>query len=110
MIVMLIFGAMEASNMVFLKQALTETAYEGARLSIREDATHGLAVARCRDVLRQLDVNGGRLRFSPQPSRQLDSGTPITVEVSAPAEANSLWPSWYFSGRTLTATVTMVRE
>jgi hypothetical protein len=37
-------------------------------------------------------------------------GTPIAITVSAPCDANAIVAPWFFGGKTLSVTTTMVKE
>lgn len=109
-LITLVFAAIEASNMVFTKQAVTAAAYEGARTAIRPDATSGNVQARVQEVLDARGVNGTSISTSPGDVGGIARGTRITVTVTAECNANTVGPSWYFTGRTLSVPITMVKE
>jgi Flp pilus assembly protein TadG len=50
-IMILILGSMEATSAVFVRQALTTSAYEGIREAIRIDSTASTALSRAQSVL-----------------------------------------------------------
>lgn len=111
-LVILVFGAIEASNMIFVKQAITAAAYEGARTAIRSESNNGQAISRTQEFIRVRNIRGTSVRIARQAAGRSRSsrGTPVTVYVTADCNANTVGPSWYFGGRTLAAEVTMVQE
>lgn len=109
-LITLVFAAIEASNMIFTKQAVTAAAYEGARTAIRPNGTSGAVQARVQEVLQARGVNGTQVAMSPGDVGAAARGTRITVTVSAACDANTVGPSWYFTGRTLAVPITMVKE
>jgi len=46
-----IFGGIEAANMIFLKQAITEAAYEGALYASKAEATQSETLSRVQTIL-----------------------------------------------------------
>jgi Flp pilus assembly protein TadG len=109
-LVTFVLGSIELCSMVFLRQALVVTAYEGARTSIRDEATTDDARARAQQVLAARNVAGATIVFDPANIEGLDRGTVLSVTVSAPADQYSIVPILNIGGRTLTATTTMVKE
>ncbi|MBW3543454.1 MAG: pilus assembly protein, partial [Planctomycetes bacterium] len=109
-IVLLVFACIEATNSIFLKQALAASAYEGVRVAIRNGGTQAAAEARCEEVLEARRVRGATVEFTPSPTEVQPRGTDLTCTITAPCGENAVGPSWFFGGRTLRASVTMVGE
>jgi Flp pilus assembly protein TadG len=110
LIVFLVVATIDATTMVFLNHSLTIAAYEGIRVAVRPNGTDADALAHANDVLTERSVNGSSVSVSPSNVEDLSSGTPITVTASAACDSNVLLPSLFYSGKTLTATCTMVKE
>jgi len=110
LLIMLTFGAVESSNMIFTKQAVTAAAYEGVRIAIRPNGSTSDTQTRIQEVITARRVNGIQTSIAPAEVGSLPRGTPISVTVTADCDVNTVGPSWYFTGRTLTVTVTMVKE
>ena len=106
----LIWGAIEACTMIYLKQSLTVAAYEGARTAIAAEATTESVDARCRQVLKERSVNDASIALDPADVAIVDIGQYITVTASAPCNANSVLPGWFFSNATLEGRATMMKE
>ena len=96
--------------MIFLDHSLSITSYEGVRVGIAYDGTNADVLARCEEILDQRRVNDATIRTNPADVSSVERGTPIEVSISAPCEPNMIIPPWFFGGRTLTATTTMVKE
>ncbi len=109
-IVLLVFASIEACSMIFVRQSLSAAAYESVRVAIKEDTKTNDAKKRCEQILEGRKVNKAKIDFSPSNIKDAVPGEPITVTVSAPCDANSIMPPWFFGGRKLSATATMVRE
>ena len=109
-IVLLVFGSIEASSFIFLKQSLSVAAYEGIREAIRDGASNASAIERAENILnaRQVEdfnisILGGDVQTTPR-------GTAIVIEVSAPTETNSPLAGSFVNNRTLVSRVVMVKE
>jgi len=88
-LVLLVFGSIEATCFIFLQQSLQVAAYEGARDACRIDATHAAATARARTILDSRDVQGASIQFIANDIAKLGRGEPVIVEVTAPTRQNS---------------------
>ncbi|RLS56323.1 MAG: pilus assembly protein [Planctomycetota bacterium] len=105
---MLVLGSIEITNSIYLKQALTSVAYEGARLASGASGTKSDAESFCTQLLTARQIQGASVsctQITPATTR----GTLITVTVTAPAEQNSFGLTRYFRNRDLTAAATMPR-
>jgi hypothetical protein len=109
-IVLLVIATIEACSAIFLKQSLTIAAYEGARTALAERTTPGSVQAACNQVLADRNIQGATVTVSPSNIAALDTGAFIDVTVSAPCDANSVVPTTFYRGRTLTATASMMVE
>jgi Flp pilus assembly protein TadG len=109
-LVLLVFASIESCSMIFLRQALSATTYEGVRVAIRAEATNQNVLDRCQEVLDGRNVRGASVTTTPADITAVDEGDPITVTVTASCDANSIMPPWFFGGRSLTASSAMVKE
>lgn len=110
LLILLVFGAVESSNGIYLKQSLTIAAYEAAKIATAPRGTQAEATTRCGEVLAVRDVDSFQISFSPQ---NLDENTPrgqnVEVTVTVNADAAALGPLWIFAGQSLQRTVVMRR-
>ena len=109
LLVLLVFGAIELTNAIFLKQSLTIAAYEGARAVARPAATSDNGEARVDAVLAARGVSNYEVSFSPEVTASTPRGTTLKVTVSAPVAAHLVGPVWFFGERTMMSEVCMVR-
>lgn len=109
-LVLVVFGSIEACTMVFLKETLTVAAYEGSRVALDPTATEADVVARCQDFLTSRNVQGGTVTLIPEDLSSAATGEPITVEVSASCDANAVIPVWFYGSTTLTGRSTVMKE
>jgi Flp pilus assembly protein TadG len=110
LIVSLLLASIEACSMIFLDHSLTIASYEGVRVAINYDGTTASATARCNQIITQREVAGSTVTMNPSNVANVPKGEPITVTISAPCSSNMIIPPWFFGGRTLTASTTMVKE
>ncbi len=109
-IVLVVFGSIEASSFIFLKQSLNVAAYEGIREAVRNGSNTAAATARAENILDARLVNGFRISFPNGNIENADRGEEIVIEISAPTATNSPLAGKFVTNRTLTARVVMVKE
>lgn len=110
LLLVLVFGSIEASNAIFLKQSLSMAAYETVKTAAAPVGTDTAARQRCGEVMAVRDISNYDVSFSPASvTATTPRGTRIGVTVTADADAAALGPLWFFTGRKLSATVYMVR-
>lgn len=95
--------------MVFVKQSLHVTAYEGIRRAIRYDATEQIVIERCQQILNERNIHGATIELTPALSDMVNRGDEITIAITAPTRDNSILQMRFFSG-VLEAEATMVKE
>lgn len=109
-IVLLVFGSIEASSFIFLKQSLNVAAYEGVRIATLGGSGNAEARTSATSILNSRDVNGFQIDFPNGESRDADRGDEIVVIVSAQTSPNSPLAGQFVSNRLLRARVVMVKE
>jgi len=110
LLVILPLATIEACSMIFLNHSLTIAGYEGVRVAINYDGTNADTMDRCNEIITERKVNNSSVSLSVADVSLVPRGTPITITVTAPCDANAIIPPWFFGGRSLTATTTMVKE
>ncbi|TWT55143.1 TadE-like protein [Rubripirellula amarantea] len=109
-LVLLVFGAIEASSFIFLKQSLNVAAYEGVREAVRVGSSNGNGQNRAENILNARSVNDFNVAFLNGDVSAIDRGEDVVIEVSAPTNSNSPLVGQFIPNRTLTARVVMVKE
>lgn len=109
MIVLMVFGSIEASSLIFLKQTLNVSAYEATREAIRNGSGNAEARDRAENVLNARNINGFNISFNGE-SFDADRGDEIVVTVTAPSAANSPLLGQFIANRVLTSRVVMVKQ
>lgn len=109
-IMILILGSMEATSAIFVRQALTTSAYEGIREAIRIGSTTSNATSRAQAVLTARQIRDSSIRFTPTDLRTAPRGSNVVVEVSAPFKVNSPFFGNVIADRVTTVRSVMVKE
>lgn len=109
LLVLLVFGSIEATNAIFLQQAISVAAYETAQLTTASGGTSATARERCKQILEARKIRKGTIEISPEVDATTIPGTAVTVTITVPANENSIGPVWYFKDSVITAQVTMAK-
>lgn len=100
----------EMCTILFLKEAVTLAAYEGARVGIQRGGTDALAQFRVEEFLTQRGITFTNPVNVDDPgfddAEELEH---VTTTVSVPAAGNLPF-SWFFGGMEISAHVTMRKE
>ncbi len=110
MIVLLVFGSIEASSFIFLKQSLSVAAYEGAREAALNKSTGSKAIDRATNILNSRNVVDFEVRFPDGNPEGIKRGEEVSVEVIAPTQTNSPLAGQFITNRNLVARVVMLKE
>ena len=109
-LMILILGSMEATSAIFVRQALTTSAYEGIREAIRINGTTASATARAQGVLTARQIRNSTILFTPANVAAAPKGSSVVLEVSAPYRANSPFFGNVIADRVTTVRSVMVKE
>lgn len=107
---MLVMASIEACTMVFLNHSLSIASYEAARVAINFDANNTDVENRFDTLINARNVSGALLAISPTNVATVPRGTQIALTATAPCDENALLPPWFFGGKTLSVSTTMVKE
>jgi Flp pilus assembly protein TadG len=109
-VVLIVIATIESCSALFLKQSLTVAAYEGVRAAIEKGATTASVQTACNQVLTDRRIQGTTVTLTPASISSLKPGDFIDVTVSAPCNSNSLVPTTFFRGKTLSVKASMMIE
>jgi Flp pilus assembly protein TadG len=109
-IILLVFGSIEAASFIFLKQSLSAAAYEAAREAIRFTSNNVDSEARATNVLDARNVQDYTISFPNGESGSAARGSEIVVIVTAPTQSNSPLAGQFIANRDISARVVMVKE
>lgn len=110
LIVLLVFASLEGANMLFLRQAVVQSAYETAKSVAKTNGVQSRAVTLGEQVLSSRGVVTPTIVFDPSNVQALAPGTPFTVSVSVPGDSRSITGFGPFNGLTIRARAAMVKE
>ncbi len=109
-IMILILGSMEASSAIFVRQALTTSAYEGIREAVRISGNTANATRRAQAILKARQIRSSTIVFTPGDVQAAPRGSNIVLEVSAPYRVNSPFFGNVIADRVTTVRTVMVKE
>jgi Flp pilus assembly protein TadG len=109
-LLILVVGAIEGSNFIFLKQAVTVAAYESAQVATRANGKQADAETRANQILAARSIDQSIVVFSPTNPEKAARGDLITVSVTAPVSANSIGLDWFFDDQIVSTSVSMVKD
>ena len=108
----LTIGTIDLCSLIFLKEAVTLAAYEGAREGVGRGHTNADAVSRVTEFLDDRDINytGNVVTISAPGFDAAETLENVTVTVTVPSAGNLISPADLFPGLDITASVTMRKE
>ena len=80
-------AAIQAADMIFLKQTLQVASYEAARAAIKRDATNDQALTSGQQILTNRNVGSFTITFLPTDIGSAGRGELVSVTVQAPADS-----------------------
>ncbi len=110
LLVLLVFGSIEASALIFLKQSLHVAAYESARAAVEPGTDQRSATAAAIDILNSRGVVGFDLDFPGGDPAAVTRGTPIRVTATAMSGDNSPLLGQFLPPRLVTTSVEMIKQ
>jgi Flp pilus assembly protein TadG len=110
MLILLVFGSIEVANGIFLNQALSLAAHEGAREAGRPGGTSAMAQARVADVLTSRGIQQYSITIVPPVTETTPRGILIMTTVSAPMNSFAIHSMGILGNRTSTQSVCMVKH
>jgi Flp pilus assembly protein TadG len=109
-IVLVVLGSIEAASMLFLRQAMIQSAYEGVKVAILRNADNDDAIAAAEAVIRGRNLGGVTISFDPPDIATAVPGDTIRVTAAAPGDANSFIPFGPFKNHVVAAEAVMIKE
>ncbi|MBL9080989.1 MAG: pilus assembly protein [Planctomycetales bacterium] len=104
----LVLAVIEASNAVYVQQAITSAAYEASNVVSASGGTATDAQTRANSVLTSLGIKSASVSITPAVTSSTPLGTQISVTCSAPLSAN-LTSFGYLGAPTLRSTIITVK-
>ena len=110
LLLILFFGTVALTNMIYLKQSLKICAFEGTRIALLPGTSSKDVQFACQQMLDTRRIRNATVSVDPPDFQKQPYGTPIRVSVSADLSNNLLGPLMVLSDRRVTETVTMMKE
>ena len=87
---LIVFGSIQACNLIYLKHGVVTAAYEGTLELSKRNATNASIIARAQQVLTARGIKASDIRLTPAATdiAAAAPGTQFTVEVSATVRSN----------------------
>ncbi len=110
-LILLTLAVLETCTVIFLKETITISAYEGARVGIRKQGTDAQVAAKVQTFLesRGIIFESDFIEISDPGFDGAADLENITVTVNVPCDGNT-YSGWIFTGRFISASVTMRKE
>lgn len=109
-IVLVVFASLEGANMLFVRQATVQAAYEATKFASRRDGTRVRAERLATEVLAARRINSPSITFVTGDPQTTPSGSDVTVRVSVNSDDRLITGFRIFSGRQIEAVATMQKE
>lgn len=109
-LMLLVLGSMEVTSAIFVRQALTTSAYEGIREAVNLSGTTSGATAKAQAILTARNIRDATIRFTPAEVSTAPRGSKLVIEVSASFRANSPFFGNVVSDRVATVRTVMSKE
>jgi Flp pilus assembly protein TadG len=110
LLTLVVFGSIQACNLIYLKHGAVTAAYEGTLELAKRNATSASIVARAQQVLDARGVRNAEIRITP--GTEVNGtlpGTQFTVEVTAPVRPNMSLSGFFPLPRNVTGRVAATR-
>ena len=109
-LVLIVIGSIESSSMLFLRQALVQASYEGAKVASKPGADNLQVQTVISNVTAGRGLTDVVVTTDPVDVSAVAAGQWVRVTVSAPGDSNSFLPFGPFQNRTVSATTVMAKE
>lgn len=108
---LIVFGAIQATNLIFLQHAVTAAAYEGALELAKPNCTNSTVQTRIQQVLDAREVTGSTIRILPAGTdvAQTPNGTIVTLEVVTGTTTNMPYSGFFIMPNQVTGRLVATR-
>ena len=106
----IIFGTLELSEVLYLKQSLALASYEAGRLAARPGADAATVEARFQSIMSARRVDNAIFSVTPADLASATVGDTIRIDASAPLEGNNTTNLVLSSVPDITEVVVVLRE
>lgn len=106
----ILFGSIEASNLIYLRESLCLASYEAARQAVSLDTSKSDIEKRAKQLLASRNITNPTITLSPSDVQAASGGTPVTVTVAVLTSSQTMLPKFIYGQRTISAQTTFVKE
>lgn len=106
----ILFGSIEASNLIYLRESLCLASYEAARQAVSLDVSSQDIEKRAKQLLQSRGIDNPTITISPSDITTVSGGDPVTVTVSVLTSSQTLLPKVVYGQRTISAQTSFVKE
>jgi len=110
LLVLVTFGALELSNMIFLKQSLSIASYEGAKRATSPGVSESQIRSRVQEILGSRGITNATIAVTPTITSATVRGTMVVVSVSSNGGGVGFLSVNIFNPTTLQNHTAMVRQ
>ncbi len=107
---LLVIGMIEVGRALMVQQVLINAAREGARQATLPLATDAQVTATVSNYLAAAGIKGSTPTLSPTLASTPASGAPLSLTITVPFAQVAWSPPMLFNGKSLSATVVMIKE
>ncbi len=111
MLTLIVFGSLQACNLIYLKHGAVTAAYEGTLELAKRNASSASVIARAEQVLAARGVRGATIQIHPAGTDVYATppGTPFSIEVVAPVSQNMPLSGFFPLPRNVTGRISSTR-
>jgi Flp pilus assembly protein TadG len=109
-VLLIVFGTIEACSLLFLQQNVQLAAYETARVAASPYQQTQDAIAAGAQMMEQLGLNDGAVNIAQSALPGVANVSLVTAVVTLPLASNRIMPQWALPVQQLSARCTMVKE
>ena len=111
-LLLLIFGSIQACNLIHVRQKATTAAYEGALVGLKKGTTESEVTSRVQAILSSRKLKNGTTTVSAAagPFSDIRPGDLFTVTVTVPADENIIGPSMFMTPENVEVSLTAARQ
>lgn len=111
MLTLIVFGSLQACNLIYLKHGAVTAAYEGTLELAKRNASNASVIARAQQVLDARSVRGATIQILPAGTEiyATPPGTPFSIEVTAPVSQNMSLSGFFPMPRNVTGRISSTR-
>ena len=110
LIILIVAGSIEGASLLFLRQALIQSSYEGAKVAVKQDSINSDVTNIAIAVTDGRNLSGVTVETEPGNIESVAQGELIRVRVTAPTSGNSLFFNGVFTLPTVSAEAVFVKE